>query len=292
MTGSGVILLSQPKLVLGKNTTTNNDAQLRCEYARSEGKCGGIMRGRDGLSRELGYACASVFAVAFIAPPIFASVAADELDAGRRELQKAIILSLPRPSLDTYPVQFSVGDIHYRVPRNYLTTMEDWNGGPQAVVTLRVNLPDLEPYSKETFNCFTPKPLDRPSGCEPFSFRINGPVGPSPAEVFERVRHLFHSQVPIEGPYGFEKYEVGPDNARAEYYYRRVDNDQAPFYVCQIFDNRGRRDGLCSPVSDHVATSGTLKFFFNLSHLKDITQIDADLRQLVLRFTVKTRVEQ
>ncbi len=231
--------------------------------------------------------CAWLLAVVVVAAP----AVADDLAAGRKELQKAIIASFPRPSLDTYPVEFSVGGIHYRVPRNYLTTMEDWNGGPQAVVTLRVNLPDLKPYSKETFNCFTAKPLDRPPGCEPFSFRINGPDGPSPPEVFERVRHLFHSQAPIEGPYGFEKYEVGPDNARIEYYYGKADNGQIPFYVCKIFDNHGRRDGLCSPISDRVATSGSLRFFFNLSHLKDITKIDADLRKLVLGFTVKAGVE-
>lgn len=216
--------------------------------------------------------------------------AADDLAAGRKVLQKAIIAAFPRPSLDIYPVEFSVGRIRYRVPRNYLTTMEDWNGGPQAVVTLRVNLPDLKPYSKETFNCFTAKPLDRPPACEPFSFRINGPDGPSPTEVFERVRGLFHSQVAIEGPYGFEKYEVGPDNARIEYY-RKAGDDQSAFYSCIIFDNHGRRDGLCSPVSDRVATSGTLKFFFNLTHLKGITQIDANLRQLVLGFTVKAGSE-
>jgi len=233
--------------------------------------------------------CVSILAaVAFVAPAVFAAAAADDLAAGRKELQKAIISSLPRPSLDTYPVEFSVGGINHRVPRNYLATMDDWNGGPQGIVTLRVNLPDLKPYSQETFNCFTAKPLDRPPGCEPFSFRIYGPGGPAPAsgaEAFEWSRHLFHSQVPIEGPYGLEKYEVGPDNARAEFY-RKADDDRAPLYACKIFDNHGRRDGLCNPFGDRVETGAELKFFFNLSHLNDITQIDANLRKLVEGFTI------
>lgn len=225
------------------------------------------------------------------APAIFAPAKAGELDAGRKEMQKAIIGSFPHTSLDTYPVDFSVGGIYYRVPRNYLTTMEDWNGGPQGLVTLRINLPDFKPYSTETFSCFTAKPLERPPGCEPFSFRIHGPGGPSAAEAFERNRHLFHSQDPLEGPYEFEKYEIGPDDARLEYY-KRADDERAPFYVCQLFDNRGHRDGQCYPVGDQVATGATLNFFFSLSRLKDITQIDANLRQLVLGFTIKRGVEK
>jgi hypothetical protein len=240
-------------------------------------------------------ACASIFAaVALIAPAIFAGAAAEDLTTGRKEIQKAIIASLPRASLDTYPVEFSVGGIHYRVPRNYLTTMEDWSGGPQGLVTLRINLSDLKPYSQDTFNCFTAKPLDRPPGCEPFSFRVYGPGGPSPAsgaEAFERSRNLFRSQIPIQGPYGFEMYEVGPDNARAEFY-RKTDDDRLPLYACKIFDNHGRRDGLCDPLGDRVETGAELRFFFNLSHLKDITQIDAELRQLVLGFTVKVEDKQ
>jgi hypothetical protein len=242
--------------------------------------------------RALHLVCASILGTAaFIAPAISADAAADDLTAGRKELHKAIVSSLPRPGLDTYPVKFSVGGIHYSVPRNYLTTMEDWNGGPQELVTLTINLPDLKPYSKETINCFTAKPLDRPSGCEPFSFRIYGPGGPSGAESLERHRHLFHNQVPIKAPYGFDEYEVGPEGTRLELY-RRADNDSTPLYVCQIFDNHGRRDGQCYPFGDRVTTGATLNFFINLSHLKDIAQIDADIHQLVLGFTVKAGGEQ
>lgn len=35
-----------------------------------------------------------------------------------------------------------------------------------------------------------------------------------------------------------------------------------------------------------METGAELKFFFNLSHLNDITQIDANLRKLVEGFTI------
>jgi hypothetical protein len=175
------------------------------------------------------FACMWAFAnTAFISYAKFSSAAADELSEGREEIHKAIVGSLPRESLDTRPIEFSVGGIHYRVTRNYLAIMADWNGGPQqGAVTLRINLPDLKPLSKETLGCFTATPAGRPPGCDPLSFRIYGPGGPSAAEAFERIRHLFHSQVPIETPYGFEKYEMGSDSARAEYY-RKADDAGAP----------------------------------------------------------------
>jgi len=51
---------------------------------------------------------------------------------GRRELHKAYASLRPRPSTDTTPVAFSVGGIRYRIPRDYIITMDNWNGGPQV----------------------------------------------------------------------------------------------------------------------------------------------------------------
>jgi hypothetical protein len=228
---------------------------------------------------------------ALLTRPILLPAVADDAAAGRAEMQKAIVSLRPRPSLETYSVEFSVGGINYRIPRNYLTTMDNWNGGPQGLVTVTVNLPDLKPLSRDTLACFTAKPPDRPSGCEPFSFRINGTGGPSADEAFANMRHLFHSQVPIEGPFGFEKYEIGPENARLEYY-RKIENGQTHVYGCQIFDNHGQRDGLCDPNSDRVATGAIIKFFFNLKHLHDIGEIDTNLRKLVEGFTLKSGDEK
>lgn len=212
--------------------------------------------------------------------------AADSAAAGRAEMSKAFASLRPRPSVDTFPVEFSIGKISYRMPRNYLTTMANWNGGPQeGFATLTVNIPDMKPFSADTQICFQAKPLDRPPGCEPLQFRLYGTNGPSADQAFTNMSGLFHSQAPIEGPSGFEKYEIGPDNARLEYY-RKIENGTTRVYSCQIFDNHGQRDGLCRPISDRAAQGAFIEYFFNLRHLGDISQIDAGLRKVVEDFTV------
>jgi hypothetical protein len=210
----------------------------------------------------------------------------DSAAAGRAEMQNAIRSLGPHPSLDTYLVEFSVGGINYRIPRNYLTTMDNWNGGPQPLVTLTINLPDMKPFTKETFDCFTSKGTQRPPGCEPFSFRINAPVGPSADEVLERNRDLFHSQTPMPGPFGFEEYESGPPSARTEWY-KKIEDGRTRLYRCHFVGDTSERHGLCVPVSDAATTGAAIKFFFSPTHLSDITEIDASLRKLVEGFTVQ-----
>ena len=219
-------------------------------------------------------------------PTLSPPTAADSAAAGRAEMSKAFISMRPRPSADTYPVEFSIGKISYRMPRNYLTTMANWNGGPQdGFATITVNIPDMKPLSADTQISFQAKPLDRPPGCEPLAFRLYNTNGPSADQAFTNMSGLFHSRAPMEGPSGFEKYEIGPDNARLEYY-RKVENDTTRVYSCQIFDNHGQRDGLCQPIGDRAATGAFIGYFFNLRHLGDISRIDADLRKLVEGFTV------
>jgi len=214
-------------------------------------------------------------------------VAADDqtLSRGRAEFLKALESLRPRASLNTTPVEFSVGGIQYRVPRNYITSMADWNGGPQPLVTLTVNIPNLRPLSQDTLICFTQKATLRPPGCEPFPFDIEATGMVSADEAFANSQSLSHSQQPIEGPFGYEKYEIGADNSRIEYY-RKIEGGRTLLYTCQIFDNHGERDGICTPIGDRVSTGGTLHFFFNLRHLSDIAEIDASLRTLTERFTV------
>jgi hypothetical protein len=89
---------------------------------------------------------------------------------------------------------------------------------------------------------------------------------------------------PATGPFGFEKYQIGSHNAGIEYY-RKTESGRTFLYTCQIFDNYGQRDGICTPIGDRVSTGGTLHFIFNLRHLADIAEIDASLRKLTEGFT-------
>jgi hypothetical protein len=211
---------------------------------------------------------------------------AEDAAAGRAEMEKAFRSLAPRPSLDTYLVDFSDGGIHFRVPRNYLTTMDNWNGGPQAIVTLTVNLPDLKPLSQDTLNCFTSKAPNRPLGCEPFSFRINGSGGPSANEVFERFKKdFFHDQTPTLEPSGLAKYEYGPATAPIGMY-KIIKGDQTRLYSC-FFDGSDQVHGVCQPISDSTTMGAVIKFFFSPKHLSDIVEIDANLHKLVESFTVQ-----
>jgi hypothetical protein len=207
--------------------------------------------------------------------------------SGQKEFLKAVGEMMAHPSTDTTPVEFSVGGVQYRMPRNYLIKMENWNGGPQALVSVRVNLPDLKPLTEETRTCFTILPTARPPGCDPFEFNIEARGMFSADEAFANVRDLFHSQKPIEGSFRYEKYEVGPEDARVEYY-RKVEDGRTLLYSCQIFDNHGKRDGVCDTIGDRVSTGGELAFHFFLGQLADIDKIDASLRRLVESFTMRS----
>jgi hypothetical protein len=41
-------------------------------------------------------------------------------------------------SMDPTPIDIEMAGAHYRIPRNYLFEMDDWRGGPQKQVSLRV----------------------------------------------------------------------------------------------------------------------------------------------------------
>jgi hypothetical protein len=181
------------------------------------------------------------------------------------------------PDTDTTPVEFSVGGTSYRVPRNYLTTMDNWKGGPQSLVTLAVNIPDLKPFSEDTSTCFTEKDILRQKGCEPFSFEIKASI---PASADDR--KLLHGLKPTEGPFGFDKFNAG----NGDEYYRKIDDGNTLLYSCQTFDNNGKRDGICEPVGNTAIGGPALHYSFALNHLEDVDQIDASLRNLVDSFMI------
>lgn len=208
------------------------------------------------------------------------------LKRGQIEMQNAIASLAPRPSFDTRPVEFSVGGIEYRMPRNYLVTMDNWAGGLQDLVTVRVNLPDLGPITPATHECFSRAALRGTPGCDPLSFTINAPGGVSSDEAFANITQSFRNKIPIQGPSGYEKYEIGPDNARVETY-RKADGGRTLLYLCQIFNN-GERAGMCYPIGDRLADGAVLQFYFPLRLLADVEKIDDDLRRFVGNCTVHT----
>jgi len=72
-------------------------------------------------------------------------------------------------------------------------------------VTLRVNLADMQPITPETVACFIARPTERPPGCDPFKFWIEGTGGVSADQAFANASELFHSRIPQMTQDGYQK---------------------------------------------------------------------------------------
>lgn len=118
----------------------------------------------------------------------------------------------------------------------------------------------MKPLSPEMMACFKAKPTERPPGCEPLSFIVTGTGLVTADEAFANGRSIYRNQLPLEGPFGYELWEIGPDNARAELY-RKIQDGRTLVYTCTIFDNHGKRDGVCDPVGDRLNAGGEIHFF-------------------------------
>lgn len=210
---------------------------------------------------------------------------ADAPKAGQEELQRVITNSLPRRNNDQIQITFSVGGIKYRMPRNYLVTMENWEGGPQALVVLRVNVDDMQPRTDATRTCFDVVPAKRPPGCDPLQFNVNAPGGVSADQAFTNARSLFRTQIATPTSFGFEKYEIGPESARTEYYLR-IAKGRTLLYSCFEPDVDGNRQGVCRPIGDRTENGAGITFHFPPEMLPKIEKIDSRIRQLVDSFTV------
>jgi hypothetical protein len=206
---------------------------------------------------------------------------------GQRQMLGAYI---DVPSADTTPVEFSVGNVRYRAPRNYIVNMNNYKGGPQPLVAFELTVPGFEPFSEKTKDCMT-KPLAYlPPNCFPVKFNIIGSTPVSDDEGFQNMSDLFHSQSPKQGPYGFELYETGPENARIETY-RKQANGHTLVIDCFIQDPQMQREAICNNRS-RLQNQNGLNYSFNKNRLQYAEQIDGELRRLLDSFTVKEMNEE
>jgi hypothetical protein len=188
------------------------------------------------------------------------------------------------PSMDTTPIEFSVGNVRYRAPRNYIVNMENYKGGPQMSVSFELTVPGFEPFSDKTKDCMT-KPLAYlPPGCFPVKFHIISDVPVSDDEAFHNASKLFHSQAPKNAPYGFELYETGPDNARIETY-RKQANGHTLMIYCLVGNPQVTRDPVCNNTS-RLKNQNGLEYDIYKSRLQYAEQIDGELRKFLDSFTI------
>lgn len=184
-------------------------------------------------------------------------------------------------SMETTPIEFEMAAGRYRIPRNYIYSMDNWAGGPQKNVSLRMVVPDLKPFSPETETCMlrTARPPCRVYDIELVNDFTLSEVG------FENSRGLFRNKRPKKGVYGFELYEIGPENAREELYRKDI-GGRVVVFSCLLSDIEQKTYRIC----DHVSrTDSGVYFYYHFSGdrgLKDAVEVDLGIQNLIDSFYV------
>lgn len=166
-----------------------------------------------GLLISIGLAASSLIAVQTCANEM--AIPPPKSNAGRPqlldpEMQKAIIDSLPRPSMDTTPVVITSRGKSYRIPRNYL-----WNLG--SIPEIRVTAPGFpiagfQPLTEATRACFGSLQQGWNAGCQAIDFLLE-PGGVQPVEKQMSYVRTRDNALPKNGPFGYEFYDYERGNA-------------------------------------------------------------------------------
>ncbi len=153
-------------------------------------------------------------------------------------------------------------------------------------ITFKVTFPGFGPLTEKTTQCLMQPRAYWPKGCMPVEFWLGGANG-TDEEHFANARKLFHSQMPKQGPDGFEMYETGPDNARIETY-RKKTSTHTLLFNCLIFAGyQGNRDAVCGNYDSPLPNSNDLSYRLSLDEMPYAEKIDDGIRVLLESFTVK-----
>lgn len=182
------------------------------------------------------------------------------------------------------PVDFRVHGTYYRVPRNYITEMQNFHGGDQALVVMRVTFPGFQPFSAQTRQCLDSAPAFRPPGCLQVEFNLGPPEGTN-AEGYKNFFNLV-DRINPHGPYGYEVWSWGKDNYFQSIFHKPGSSEGELAFFCI-----GDPEKLDNPLTGcHGLTkekSGNAIFFsFPITQLSVAEQIQRGLVALVNGFNV------
>ncbi|MDP9128042.1 MAG: hypothetical protein M3N08_07280 [Pseudomonadota bacterium] len=204
-------------------------------------------------------------------------------------------------AIDTKPAEFSIGDVHYKVPRNYIVDMAQADGGPQTLVTFKVTFPGFHPLTDVTWDCLSADPLRPANGCFQLEFSIinDPPVAGDQPQLREQggKAHVLQSLVPQPGLGVLAAYELGADADRAE---PRVDMHgrgraarhaqmhkkaalPAPEIMgCRVTDARRRK--MTCMLEARGPSRNAVGLILDGRQPKDFDEIDNDLKNLLDAF--------
>jgi hypothetical protein len=182
----------------------------------------------------------------------------------------------PKPSVDASPVLIDVSGAKYSIPRNFLVYLPS----ELTYATLKVTIPGFKPLTEETRACFE----HRQASCEPIEVDIrNG--APENRVYFARESRSFRNKEPHAYPYGYDEYDIGPDNARIEIYTKSIGNDFI-YFDCLV-DKTTSDWEYKSTCDDHFDYKTTqLHFFIRREHIRLVPEIEASVRNLMESFDV------
>lgn len=203
----------------------------------------------------------------------FAAVASTQ----QREFDKDLNAIIQRPSESTEPVNFSIGGVRYRVPRNYIISMDSWNGGPQTGVTLRVDTLNFRPQGKDNAPCFARVLKEEPPNCSNINIYIM-PPGVATAEGYKNniAQSPNPNAAPKQGPFGYDLYEL----PGSRFYRKQLTDGHTIVFDCLL---RPDMMGPCS-TRDRLAHNEIVDFAFWSDKIGDAERLEQNIRRLVESF--------
>ena len=192
---------------------------------------------------------------------------------------------LPAPTDATRPVTLSVGPVRFRIPANYIVRASARLGGEMAQLDMIAMLPNFEGYTLGTAREFTGNEPD--SGVVYFSLAGNRAALPEQERIDRIYMHQVTDASGAPGPYALRQYAFRSDSGyRSEDLLVGVGDGGRPVVlIC----NKLAPDTV-SPncLRDLPLGNGlALSYRFKRGNLADWRKVDAGLRALIDRFTVK-----
>lgn len=203
-----------------------------------------------------------------------------KLDPNSRE---SLLNSFDKSRFDTTPIEFIVGTVKYRFPRNYLFSF------PITKTTtriLRVTYPNFEPLTEKNKECF----LDREyvkGKCSFIELDINGPAKfPRDDEAFKNyMRQPWIKNIKLTIlPDGVKKYTYNQGDKTNEIY-RYCTKQQNIFMTCDSYGNG--KPVMCDNDAEPLAEGNSVSYYVHYSFMPEIVQVDKGIISLIKKFTVK-----